>query len=420
MISDVSRCRPRAFVHRHKFHDRPPGFTCAGPNEVRMIAEQLEQMLKTDANPNGIFHERPHMTWDNFFSGDSIMHWLGQKGFAATMTCRRDRLPKDVPKKYFHHEKGPSDLKSKVARFEQPITAVQHFPAFPDEGKKAFTRTHVSFQSTGATNISTVNALNSSQLYAVVKQRGIGDEKRQWGIEMNEARLLYLKTYGRIDTIDSLINHSHMNYRSQKYWHSAMIEALALAVVTAYDMYLEAASGSLCPEWKLEEPMSFHTFRDRLSSQALQYKARNKHYPGDEKTRAFSQLATKQNRRLDRSPITKGLELSRDLLVLVVINVSTLRNTSRQRRKSVFVAIWETYLNTCYPSVSQAQDSTTVPNVPFVERHVTQNVSSAMFLYTTFPKRASPTARIAQYIITMMRDLDWHTAMPRSSPRRVA
>lgn len=221
-----------------------------------------------------------------------LMNWLGQKGFAATMTCRRDGLPKDVPKKYFHHEKGPSDLKSKVARFEQPITAVQHFPAFPDEGKKAFTRTHVSFQSTGATNISTVNALNSSQLYAVVKQRGIGDEKRQWGIEMNEARLLYLKTYGRIDTIDSLINHSHMNYRSQKYWHSAMIEALALAVVTAYDMYLEAASGSLDPEWKLEEPMRFHTFRDRLSSQALLYKARNKFYPGDDKTRAFTQLAT--------------------------------------------------------------------------------------------------------------------------------
>jgi len=274
-----------------------------------MIAEQLEQMLKTDANPKGIFHERPHMTWDNFFSGDSIMNWLGQKGFAATMTCRRDRLPKDVPKHFFHHEKGISDQKSKVARFLEPITAVQHYPPFPDEGKKAYTRTHVSFQSTGATNISTVNALNSSQLYAVVKQRGIGDEKRQWGIEMNEARLLYLKTYGRIDTIDSLINHSHMNYRSQKYWHSAMIEALALAVVTAYDMYLEAASGSLCPEWKLEKPMSFHTFRDRLSSQALQYKARNKFYPGDDKTRAATQqVPIKKRTRIFAKSVRTGGE----------------------------------------------------------------------------------------------------------------
>jgi len=77
-------------------HLRPAPFTKEGPNEVRMIAEQVQMMLKTDANPNGIFFERPHFTWDNYFSGDAIMDYLRSKGFATTMTCRRDRLPQEV------------------------------------------------------------------------------------------------------------------------------------------------------------------------------------------------------------------------------------------------------------------------------------------------------------------------------------
>ena len=43
-----------------------------------------------------IFCEHPHSTWENYFSGDQIMNWLGGNGFGAKMTCRGDRLPGDI------------------------------------------------------------------------------------------------------------------------------------------------------------------------------------------------------------------------------------------------------------------------------------------------------------------------------------
>ena len=30
-----------------------------------------------------IFKENPHTTWDNFFTGDQIFNWLGEKGFGG-------------------------------------------------------------------------------------------------------------------------------------------------------------------------------------------------------------------------------------------------------------------------------------------------------------------------------------------------
>jgi hypothetical protein len=32
-----------------------------------------------------IFLEKPHSTWDNYFSGDDVMDFLGERGFAATI-----------------------------------------------------------------------------------------------------------------------------------------------------------------------------------------------------------------------------------------------------------------------------------------------------------------------------------------------
>ena len=77
---------------------------------------------------------------------------------------------------------------------------------------------------------------------------------------MNEARDLYLKTYGAIDRMDHLIQNCNMKYRTWKCWHSGMIHGKALAVVVAYDFYLEAATGHLFPEWKVEKPVSFYRF----------------------------------------------------------------------------------------------------------------------------------------------------------------
>ena len=73
-----------------------------------------------------IFKERPHTTWDNFFSGDQIfLNWLGEKGFGGTMTCRRDRTMEGVPKEYLHIKKTVSDTRSKANRFNEQITVTK-------------------------------------------------------------------------------------------------------------------------------------------------------------------------------------------------------------------------------------------------------------------------------------------------------
>ena len=75
IVSDASHNRPQAYVHRHKLRKRLQGFTKQGPCDVCMISEELLQLLcKIDSsNDDGIFSKIPHMTWDNYFSGDKIM-----------------------------------------------------------------------------------------------------------------------------------------------------------------------------------------------------------------------------------------------------------------------------------------------------------------------------------------------------------
>ena len=70
VISDVSCCRPRPFVHRHKLHKRPRGFV-EGPNEVPMIVEQIMLLIEGQHADlrRQIWKVMPHMTWDNDFSG---------------------------------------------------------------------------------------------------------------------------------------------------------------------------------------------------------------------------------------------------------------------------------------------------------------------------------------------------------------
>ena len=55
-----------------------------------------------DGSTKNLFRAKPHTTWDNFFSGDIVMDWMGQNVFGDTMMCRRDRLPSGVPNQYLH------------------------------------------------------------------------------------------------------------------------------------------------------------------------------------------------------------------------------------------------------------------------------------------------------------------------------
>ena len=152
----------------------------------------------------------------------------------------------------------------------------------------------MSFQSTSSCNISTVNALSNCELFVSKRERerGFGANKRTWGIEMNSARELYLATYSRINLIDHLIKNCRLKYRSWKYWHSPMLHATALAIVIAYDMYLEVAEGKLNSDWKVTYPVYFWTFRDVLFLQMLQYNPKDCIYPGD----YSMHVCTKQNK----------------------------------------------------------------------------------------------------------------------------
>ena len=151
-----------------------------------MIMSDMNYLVQGEASDGRrqIFMQKPHSTWDNFFSGDEINNWIGLNGFATTMTCRRDRLIKGLPNYFFHKiSTTPGDIRARVARFTNPITIVKYVtmmaPSAQQEQAAAengternddvvlpplqpikFTKVHVTFQSTSSCNITTVNALN--------------------------------------------------------------------------------------------------------------------------------------------------------------------------------------------------------------------------------------------------------------------
>ena len=81
---------------------------------------------------------------------------MKKNGCAETMTCRRDRLSKDVSEEYFHKAGiKANDSKARCARFFHSMTAVK----MGVTEAKTHTRTHVFFQFISSTNISTVDAV---------------------------------------------------------------------------------------------------------------------------------------------------------------------------------------------------------------------------------------------------------------------
>ena len=84
-------------MHRHKLHVNHPGFNLWGNIEVKEIMEVMKLMVEgEEGDKRKIFREHLHSTWENYFSGEQIMNWLGGNEFGSTMTCRRDRLPGEI------------------------------------------------------------------------------------------------------------------------------------------------------------------------------------------------------------------------------------------------------------------------------------------------------------------------------------
>ncbi len=103
---------------------------------------------------------------------------------------------------------------------KKPIIAVKHVKHQDSDtvnDKKDYVLCHVSFQSTRGTNISMVNALLLVDLYVQDRSKGRGQQKRTWGIEMNEAQETYLKNYNAVDKIDQMLLGWDLSYRSWRW-----------------------------------------------------------------------------------------------------------------------------------------------------------------------------------------------------------
>ena len=53
------------------------------------------------------------------------MDWLGGDGFGATMTCRSDRLPGEIDRRYIHKKTDSSD-NTEVAQLFNPVVATNN------------------------------------------------------------------------------------------------------------------------------------------------------------------------------------------------------------------------------------------------------------------------------------------------------
>ncbi|EJK67882.1 hypothetical protein THAOC_11015, partial [Thalassiosira oceanica] len=329
MLFDISRRYPRLYYHRHSLrkNERPAGFNQEGPSEIKAIIDMAKNLVDDRASdedltfevkqPDGsskkfrskrIWRRNPHITADNHFSGDHVMDYAGGLGFGLTVTTRRDRIMKDI-KKYCHVDKlaaGSTAVmaRSRQMRYQNPITFAKRVPA--SETTKAYTKTHVSFQSTGATNISGVNNLPSCELFVTQKSRGRGENKRNWGIEQNEGRLLYLNSYFGVDNDDHMIKNANIGVISWKYWHSPWWHFFAMGVVAAYDMYQECCDGGLDSAWAIpkKDRMSFSTFRQTLSEQMLTYDPRANEYLGDNAFRVSTQQPKRKRRKKSSSSVS--------------------------------------------------------------------------------------------------------------------
>lgn len=297
IIMDCSRFRPRAILHRNKIYkelypEEKRGWSANGPFEFKYLCDRVHEMVDgTDGISKKIFRVKPCITGDNYFQNCKVAEYIGEKQMGAVFTSSRNCLPKEIKPEYLQKERTDAKNRpAKIARFSQPIIAVK------DDNEKKFQRVHVSFQSTSSCNISTVNALNEVYNFVELRERGRKDDKRYWGIEMNQARRLYLSTYGNIDVLDHHIKNNNIFYLSWKYWHSPKNHALALAEAIAYDIYLEVCEGNLDPEWKVEKPVSSWEFRNRLSIQQLKYDPKEMKYPGDEQFRANTSLPRMQRK----------------------------------------------------------------------------------------------------------------------------
>jgi hypothetical protein len=221
VLCDATRKRPRAILPRHKKNQRAlTGSTAEGPNEVLLLLHSL--MERNVRIPN------LHITADNYFSNIKLFEQLPE-GVTATMTLNRGSHPSGLSGCLYKEKVLPHLEEVKAARHCHPVVAVKGDTAI------------VSMMSTGATNfIIKHSAYKEIGYYGREKEMGRGEQKRRWEIEMNEARALYLITYGIIDRVDRGIRDIGASTICCRWYVPANLHFFCLAVVVARDLYEEA------------------------------------------------------------------------------------------------------------------------------------------------------------------------------------
>ncbi len=128
LLLDSKRGYIYAYTPCHKFFEVVQPFMASNPAEVKRLVDMIAPLVvgatkdPTDKRKQ-IFSECMHIAMDNRFSGDDVLRYLGEGGWKGTMTCRRNRLPKSVPRKYFT---STSSKQHQSRQFEQPIIAVKN------------------------------------------------------------------------------------------------------------------------------------------------------------------------------------------------------------------------------------------------------------------------------------------------------
>ena len=296
VVSATNRIRPYWYQHRHNKTKRyGVGWTAEGPCEVRSCIDFLDNyVVGKGGDEKKIFSKEPHMTFDNYFSGEVIFQYAGNRKWGLAMTTRRDRQPKAVNSEYMHKKKTDvATVRTKVARFIEPVILVKQ--------QENYEIVLTSFQSTSSCNIMTVNAFDENHNFIEARSRGRGNHRRMYCIENNTARRLYLKTYSRIDSIDHLLKNMKLKYTTWKYWHAPVNHCKALAIATAYDLYLEVCEGKSDPALKLSHPVDSFIFRDILSRQMCNYLPEEQKYPGDENMRLVTVMNRKRKAELKKN-----------------------------------------------------------------------------------------------------------------------
>jgi hypothetical protein len=139
-----------------------------------------------------------------------------------------------------------------------------------------------------------VNVLLLVNSYVRDHSKGRGQQKRTWGIEMNEAQETYLKNYSAVDKIDQMLLEWALTHRSWRWWNAPTRHAKAITMSMAYSLYLQCSKGTVGPKWKVT-PVSRPRFWQRMSLQMVQYKSSNLQYPGDEKMCKNTQMNKKKH-----------------------------------------------------------------------------------------------------------------------------